>query len=52
MYLVRSGGAQNYAVYDVLLNFFARSTDFLVPETLISPAKITCGKGKLVFARF
>ena len=31
---------------------FTRSTDFCVPETLIFPSQSTCGKGKLVFARF
>ena len=30
---------------------FARSADVRVPETLISPAQSTCGKGELVFAR-
>ena len=34
------------------LELFARGTDFRVPETLISPAQSTCGKGKLVFVRF
>ena len=30
----------------------ARSTDFRVPDTQISPAQSTFGKGKLMFARF
>ena len=31
---------------------FARSTDSRVPETQISPAQSTCGKEKIVLARF
>ena len=31
---------------------FAMSTDFCVPETLISITQSTCGKGKFVLARF
>ena len=31
---------------------FARSTNVSVLDSLIFPAKSTCGKGKLVFARF
>ena len=34
VYLVRSGGARNYVVYDVLLNFFTRSMDFRIQEIL------------------
>ena len=34
LYLVSSGRAWNYVVYDVLLNFLKRSTDFSVPMEL------------------
>ena len=45
MYLVRSGGARNYAVYDILLKFLQGTRNFVWQKSLSLQARVLVARG-------